>query len=178
MIEMYIVLGRFQPFHNGHASLIEAALKMGEVCIAIGSSQAEMDLQNPWSAEEREAMIRAWLDTRQAKIVQIPDINDPPNWVEHAREFHGEGVLVSSDDATLELYNSANFPSKKVELYNRENLAGWRIRETARMVCTTTEEAIRTVLAASVPKSVIDWLIANDALNRLAYLSPVVERVG
>jgi len=175
---MNIVLGRFQPLHNGHVALLEEAFSQGQVVIAIGSANAEMDLENPWSAEEREAMIRSWLGERQAKIVHINDINDPPNWVEHATKFHGEGVIVSSDLATLELYEEKQFPTHHVELNNRENLAGWRVRESARMVCTTNEEAIRMVLSESVPQSVIDWLIDNDALARLAYLSPVVERVG
>ncbi|MGB1659719.1 MAG: adenylyltransferase/cytidyltransferase family protein [Candidatus Poseidoniaceae archaeon] len=36
-----IVLGRFQPFHNGHAHLVEQALnQFEEVTIAIGSSPA------------------------------------------------------------------------------------------------------------------------------------------
>ena len=38
-----IVLGRFQPFHLGHAGLVEAAIehaKGGPVIVAIGSAQA------------------------------------------------------------------------------------------------------------------------------------------
>tara|TARA_Y100001978_G_scaffold64788_1_gene58011 strand:- start:738 stop:1034 length:297 start_codon:yes stop_codon:yes gene_type:complete len=84
---MFIVLGRFQPFHNGHAHLLEAALALGPTTIAIGSSEAEMSMNNPWDADERAQMIREYLDGREAKIVQIPDINDPPNWVEHAKGF-------------------------------------------------------------------------------------------
>ena len=63
-------------------------------------------MENPWNAEERENMIRAWLAGRDAKIVHIPDINDPPNWVEHATKFHGEGTLVTSDEQTKILYES------------------------------------------------------------------------
>ena len=29
VINMYIVLGRFQPFHKGHEILVQAALEMG-----------------------------------------------------------------------------------------------------------------------------------------------------
>ena len=29
-------------------------------------------------------------------IVAIEDINDPPNWVEHASNHHGKGTLVTS----------------------------------------------------------------------------------
>ena len=47
-----IVLGRFQPFHNGHAYLVEQALiQFEEVTIAIGSSQDEWTVDNPFSFE-------------------------------------------------------------------------------------------------------------------------------
>ncbi|SVD39335.1 uncharacterized protein METZ01_LOCUS392189, partial [marine metagenome] len=76
-----IVLGRFQPFHNGHAAMISAAMSYLGVGgsdlplrICIGSSEAEQSLDNPWSAEEREQMIRVWLEGRDAEIVHIPDL--------------------------------------------------------------------------------------------------------
>ena len=59
-----IVLGRFQPFHNGHAALINAALSYLEeskseltLRICIGSSESEQSLNNPWDVKEREEMI-------------------------------------------------------------------------------------------------------------------------
>ena len=121
---MYIVLGRFQPFHKGHEHLINHALDLGPTVIAIGSSQAEMSMDNPWNADEREAMIRGWLGDRQAKVVKIPDINDPPNWVEHAKKFHGEGILVTSDASTKQLYEESDLKfiglSWKIENHMRD----------------------------------------------------------
>ena len=71
-----IVLGRFQPFHNGHAAMIEAAFSfLGiddsdlSLRICIGSSEVEQSLDNPWTADEREQMIRVYLDGRDAEIV-------------------------------------------------------------------------------------------------------------
>ena len=103
---MYIVLGRFQPFHRGHAHLVDAALHKGPVTIAIGSSDAEISMNNPWDASERESMIREWLSGREANIVQIPDINDPPNWVEHAKNFHGDGILNENYQEYLFLFSA------------------------------------------------------------------------
>ena len=166
---MFIVLGRFQPFHKGNEYLVEAALSKGPTVIAIGSSEAEMSMNNPWDAAEREAMIRAWLNGRDAQIVHIPDINDPPNWVDHARQHHGEGMLVTSDATTSTLYEEANFPVHNVELNERERLEGWRVRQTAKMLSTVyDDDAVVEVLCASVPKEVVDWLITNDALFRLS----------
>ena len=51
-------------------------------------------------------MVNSWLaeQNKSATIVGINDINDPPNWVKHATDYHGDGVLVTSDEATKELY--------------------------------------------------------------------------
>ena len=48
-----IVLGRFQPFHKGHAYLVmQAALvhPSQPVMVAIGSAKKEWEPDNPWSA--------------------------------------------------------------------------------------------------------------------------------
>ncbi|MDP6870282.1 MAG: adenylyltransferase/cytidyltransferase family protein [Candidatus Poseidoniaceae archaeon] len=176
---MYIVLGRFQPFHKGHEYLIEKALDLGEVTIAIGSGQESWTLENPWSAEERESMIIAWLGDRHANIVQIDDINDPPNWVEHARKIHGSGTLVTSDVNTFELYSDSKFPVEFVELENRENLEGWRVRTTLKMLSTIGDlDAQRAIMQESIPDKVVDWLLDNDAIHRLYSISKGIEHAG
>ena len=176
---MHIVLGRFQPFHKGHAILVEAALANGPTTIAIGSSQAELSMNNPWTADEREEMIRQWLGDREAEIVQIPDINDPLNWVEHATQYHGEGVLVTSDEQTKELYQNSDFPVFWVDLQNRESFEGWRVRATLKMLSTVYEtEAQKQVMQASIPMDVVNWLIDNDAIYRMYTMSRDLEHAG
>ena len=167
-----IVLGRFQPFHLGHAGLIQAAVEHAggdEVVIAIGSAGAAWEANNPWTADERQAMIEAWADHQghDVTVVQVEDINDPPNWVEHATKTHGTGTLVTSDGPTMDLYRAAGWDVHEVALSERETLEGWRVRQTVRMLSTVMDdEASRTVLAPSVPSAVIEWLIDNDAMFR------------
>ncbi len=167
-----IVLGRFQPFHLGHASLVKAAVEHadgGEVVVAIGSAQAGWEANNPWTAEERQAMVEAWAASsgHSVNVVHLEDINDPPNWVEHAAKAHGEGTLVTSDGPTADLYRTAGWEVHDVALSERETLEGWRVRQSVRMLSTVMDdEATRTVLAASVPEAVIEWLIENDAMFR------------
>lgn len=53
-----IVIGRFQPFHNGHKFLIEQAKsKAKTTIIVIGSANQSRDTRNPWTWHERSAMI-------------------------------------------------------------------------------------------------------------------------
>lgn len=55
-----VFIGRFQPFHNGHKAVIEAALEQAkEVVVVVGSSFASRNIRNPFTFEERKAMIEA-----------------------------------------------------------------------------------------------------------------------
>ena len=77
--------------------------------------------------------------------------------------------MVTSDEGTKELYERDNFPVEFVDLDNRENLEGWRVRQTLLMLSTVyDDDAVREVLSATVPRPVIDWLIENDAIFRLS----------
>ena len=142
-----------------------------EVVIAIGSSDKGWESNNPWTFKERQAMIQSWLNANEksATIIGVEDINDPPNWVEHASKSHGQGILVTSDVETKELYQAANFEVKFIDLSNRENFEGWRVRQTLLMLSTVyDDDAIIEVLSATIPQKVVDWLIENDAIYRLS----------
>jgi cytidyltransferase-like protein len=176
---MHIVLGRFQPFHNGHAHLIESALALGPTTIAIGSSQESWTPDNPWSGDEREAMIRAWLGNREATIVQIEDINDPPNWVEHAKKTHGEGIIVTSDKGTKDLYEEAGWTVNWVELIQRDSYEGWRVRSTLKMLSTVAQDdAQKEVMMSILPAKISEWLLLNDGLYRFYEISKSINHVG
>ena len=185
-----VALGRFQPFHHGHALLIKAAEEWRRsnapemtLVIAIGSSNRPESIENPWSSQERVEMIDSWLNEVgyiDVSIVSIPDIEDPPNWVSHAENYHGPaGVFFTSDNPSAELYESAGWPVVLTSLEQRGNFEGWRVRETARMMSTVDDvEAVRTVLSHSVPEKVVDYLIAQNSLRRLAFLGEGGEPVG
>ncbi|MGB1955612.1 MAG: adenylyltransferase/cytidyltransferase family protein [Candidatus Poseidoniaceae archaeon] len=172
-----IVLGRFQPFHKGHEHLVLEALELfQEVTIAVGSSQEEWTTENPFSFQERKLMIESWVSEKDLNqritIVGIEDINDPPNWVEHASKTHGEGTLVTSDENTKNLYENNQFPVHWIELHQRVQFEGWRVRQSCMMLSTVyDDDATRSVLTPSVPIAIIEWLITNDALYRFLQLN-------
>lgn len=178
-----IVLGRFQPFHFGHAHLISAAATKysGKVTVAIGSAQAENTPENPWSAEERSEMIEKWSTSEgiDIEITCIPDIDDPPNWVQHASDFHGEGILATSDTSTAELYISAGWEVLDVDMHDRINLEGWRVRETLKMLSTVDEKgALELVMQNTLPQAIIEWFLEDDyRIFKLSTIGPDVEPV-
>lgn len=72
--EYAVFIGRFQPFHNGHLEIVKTALdKAKNLIIVIGSSRASRTIKNPWTFEERVAMIRASLpDVAQSRVEFVP----------------------------------------------------------------------------------------------------------
>lgn len=186
-----VVLGRFQPLHLGHISLIEAAEKWrlenypnSPLVLCIGSSNRPESMENPWSYREREAMINIWLKNQEGfdnvEIVSIPDIENPPKWVDHAEKYHGKnGFFFTSDNSSAELYSEAGWNVIRHTFEKRNQFEGWRVRATALMLSTiSNEDAIRTILSISMPESIINYLIEIDGLRRLAFLVEGGEPVG
>ena len=57
-----LMVGRFQPFHNGHLYLSNQILQeCDELIIAIGSAQFNYIYKDPFTAGERVLMIHAAL---------------------------------------------------------------------------------------------------------------------
>lgn len=77
-----LYVGRFQPFHNGHKSVVEEALKhCDRLIIAVGSSQESRTKKNPFTFEERRELIWRSLKglNERVLIIPLPD-----------REFYGD----------------------------------------------------------------------------------------
>ncbi|MFL2962943.1 MAG: adenylyltransferase/cytidyltransferase family protein [Candidatus Thalassarchaeaceae archaeon] len=186
-----VVLGRFQPLHLGHISLIEAAEEWrlencpnSPLVLCIGSSNRPESMENPWNYREREAMMNIWLKNQEGfdnvEIVSIPDIENPPKWVAHAEKYHGKnGFFFTSDNSSAELYSEAGWNVIRHTFEKRNQFEGWRVRATALMLSTISDEdAIRTILSISMPESIINYLIEIDGLRRLAFLVEGGEPVG
>jgi bifunctional NMN adenylyltransferase/nudix hydrolase len=78
-----VFIGRFQPFHNGHKAVVDAALeKAKEVIIVVGSSFASRTIRNPFTFDERKSMIKAVFPQENVKVVPVSDYPyDDNKWV-------------------------------------------------------------------------------------------------
>ena len=99
MHEYGLILGRFQPFHDGHASIVAEAIKHCEkLIIAIGSSQESRTIKNPFTWQERGAIIKYSIYFSERIIaIPIPDREvkmDDSSWGEYVMEevFEKTGV--------------------------------------------------------------------------------------
>jgi cytidyltransferase-like protein len=72
-----LFVGRWQPFHEGHKTLIETVLKKGKP-VVIAIRDTEISHNNPFSTFERWSMIqKALAEYRDmVKIIVIPDIDE------------------------------------------------------------------------------------------------------
>lgn len=129
-----LVVGRFQPVHKGHVALLQRALEAcQEVVVGIGSSTARPSLRNPFTAAERRQMITACFPGAVAsgtlRILDIPDLHDPPRWVAHVLALTGPvDRVLGNDDDTLALFEVANLPVERPGLLERERYEASLIR--------------------------------------------------
>jgi len=70
MHEFGIYIGRFQPFHNAHLETVRFALKQAKkLIIVIGSDNQARTTKNPWTSEERIAMMKSAISVDAHAVV-------------------------------------------------------------------------------------------------------------
>ncbi len=75
--DFLVFIGRFQPFHLGHLSVIKAGLaQASKMIILCGSAHQPRSTRNPWTVAERESMIRGALPDSDAKRTLIAPLMD------------------------------------------------------------------------------------------------------
>ena len=84
MYDTAILIGRFQPVHNGHLALLRDALAAAhQVVVVLGSAHAARSPRNPFTWQEREALLRGALpEAERARLLVLPvrDYFDEPRW--------------------------------------------------------------------------------------------------
>jgi bifunctional NMN adenylyltransferase/nudix hydrolase len=90
--DLLVFIGRFQPFHIQHKRNVDVALdRAEEVILLVGSAGRSRSVRNPWTFEEREAMIRSCYNHEtnlRIGIRPLPDsaYNDSA-WVESVQDI-------------------------------------------------------------------------------------------
>ncbi len=128
-----LLLGRFQPFHNGHLFALRLILNENDrAVVVIGSAQASHDAENPFSAGERYEMIRASLTEKElahTAIIPIEDINRYPLWVAHVESRCPTFDLVYSRNClTAALFKQAGYEVVEHDYHQRSQCSGTELR--------------------------------------------------
>lgn len=162
-----LFIGRFQPFHNGHLKIIQKASKeYNEIIVGIGSVQYGYTIDNPFTSDERKLMIEKSLEDigiKNYKIVLIPDIHNPPKWVDHVLSIISDfDVVISNNDLTKRLFSEKGYVVKKTFLYDKNKYSGKVIRGRIK-----NDELWENL----VPPEVCKIIKEVDGVNRIKQLS-------
>ena len=132
-----LFIGRFQPFHNGHLLVIQSISKeFDEIIIGIGSSQYSNKSENPFSEEERKKMIDVSLKAEEIsnyRVVSLPDIHNPPKWVDHVVSIVIDfNIVITNNAFTRELFLEKGYEVKATGYFHKERFSGREIRRRIR----------------------------------------------
>ena len=81
-----LIVGRFQTFHKGHQSLVDAGLSLCDrILILIGSAQESGTERNPFNIATRIDVIRSvYEDNKRVSVYALPDLTHEddlsPEW--------------------------------------------------------------------------------------------------
>jgi len=141
--KLTVLIGRFSPFHKGHAELLERAISLSRrVLIIIGSADQPRTIKNPWTVDERKDMIlawhREWCDTAASDIkwdLIVRSVRDHPYSNQHwlagvqrviSKVAHevgaGDDVYLTGSDRDRSTFYLKEFPNYHLDLVeeNRE----------------------------------------------------------
>jgi nicotinamide-nucleotide adenylyltransferase len=125
-------IGRFQPYHNGHHSVLDRiARSVDEIIIGIGSAQLSHTPENPFTSGERVLMITRALASLGCPFYVIPieDVSRNALWAAHVRSMTPPfDTCYSSNPLVVRLFSEAGIDVQSPAMYKRERHSGTEIR--------------------------------------------------
>lgn len=189
-----IFIGRFQPPHSGHLAMLRHALDAAErVVIVLGSAFQSRTPKNPFTWQERQAMLLAALpeaDRPRVQFLAMRDFYDEARWVQAVRsgvkELLAPPRSVGPTPTTPQValvghFKDASsayltqFPDWQLLNFPRQ---GGTDATVVREACFATAldaseaelDALHTLLLAHVPEAVAQWLLQWRQSSNFALL--------
>ncbi|CAN7208290.1 bifunctional nicotinamide-nucleotide adenylyltransferase/Nudix hydroxylase [Acidovorax sp. LjRoot117] len=174
MYDTAIYIGRFEPVHTGHLALLQRALDSARnVIVVVGSAWQARSPKNPFTWQEREAMLHEALpaaDRARVRVLPVRDYYNEAVWVQAVRRGVAEiagadaniGLVGHFKDATSS-YLSA-FPGwQLIHVERQGRIDATAIRDAYFGATPATVQAALAPLAAEIPPSTL------TALERFAH---------
>lgn len=167
-----LFIGRFQPFHNGHFSVIKDIIinmnKENVLYIGIGSTEANYLPENPFTIAERFTMIdqslqEAKINANLYRIIPVPNINNYAMWPRQVELF------IPYFD---EIYTGSSIVEKLFEDYNKSLKKPYKII-SVKKVANISATHIRSQIIENkqwenlVPQKVAELIKQWDAIERI-----------
>ncbi|MBY0455013.1 MAG: bifunctional nicotinamide-nucleotide adenylyltransferase/Nudix hydroxylase [Burkholderiaceae bacterium] len=170
MYDTAIYIGRFEPVHNGHIALLQHALAhASNVIVVMGSAWQARSPKNPFTWQEREAMLRSALpeaDRARLQVLPVRDHYNEAKWIEAVRQGVAQrvparahiGLVGHFKDATSGYLNG--FPGWTLMPLERQGrIDATAIRDAYFGASAETVAAALQPLADQMPASTLDFLL-------------------
>ena len=129
-----LVIGRFQPFHNGHLELIQQILnECEELVVVIGSAQFNYILKDPFTAGERIEMIHASLsfqrmDRNRIFIIPLSNFENNACWFGYLKSMVPKFDILYSGNEYVRYLAEKEIIVKEHTFKNKFRFNGGNIR--------------------------------------------------
>jgi len=174
--EYLVFIGRFEPFHNGHAAVARTALsKAKKLIFLIGSAETPRTIKNPWTVAERAVMIQSALDVDADRLLIRPlrdHLYNEALWIANVQRTVAEAIRADggSSDARIGLigqdkdassYYLREFPQwDLVDVRHTETLSATELRKYLFEANQIDGHGGRMLIRANVPGPVFEMLEA------------------
>lgn len=173
-----VFIGRMQPPHKAHIENIRTALSLAKEAIVIfGSHRAARNIKNPFTAEERENMVRACFSQEEQARIHFTSVRDyyynDNNWVADVQQKvfaitdEGKKIALLGRYKDHSSYYLDLFPQWK-----RESVTGDSLMNATDVRNAFFSGKLQTsgeVLEHEVFASLMKWKLLNTELyNKLA----------
>lgn len=174
-----VFIGRFEPFHNGHAAVARHALtKARKVVFLIGSADTPRTFKNPFTVAERAVMIQSALPDAGAKLLIRPlrdHLYNEAQWIATVQRSVAEAIAqdgcgpnvrvgLIGKDKDASSYYLREFPQwKLVDVQHTETLSATELRRYLYEANQDDKHGGLMLVRANVPAPVFDML---DAFRR------------
>ena len=159
-------IGRFQPYHNGHHSMVaEIAEDVDELVLGIGSAGDSHTTHDPFTAGERIMMLTKSLRQFDMTTYAVPieDLDRNSVWVSHVQSMSPAfDVAYSNNPLVIRLFTEAGIEVRQSPMFNRDVLEGTEVRD--RMI----EGGDWRSLVPDAAADVIDEIHGVDRIQQVA----------
>ncbi len=171
-----VFIGRFEPFHLGHAAVARHALQHArKLILLVGSADTPRSLRDPWTVAERSVMIRAALEDESARLIVSPlrdHLYNEAQWIGAVQRAVAEAVRRDGADGEVRIgligqdkdassYYLQEFPQwPLLDIRHTDTLSATELRRYLFEAANEEGHGALRMLQANVPPAVFEMIEA------------------